>query len=53
MRIMHILIKETDVDTKIEYIFDIFTKYNKNKVIYKQQILEVVQIFGNKTNIEG
>jgi len=33
MKNMQKLIKEEDLDKKIEYIFDMYSKYNKNKLI--------------------
>ena len=33
MKNMYKIVKESDTETKIEYIFDIFSKYNKEKKI--------------------
>ena len=43
--IMRILTKETEENKRIEYVYDIFTKYDKKKKIGNNEIMEIVKSF--------
>lgn len=53
MKIMHSLIKKHDLDNldnRIDFIFDIFSKYNKHQTLNLPQINEMIASFGGTDN---